>query len=159
MLCPKCGAWMSDDSVFCSKCGESLSGEQRETPPTVELAPIQPEPESTPQPQTATPKMQNYLTQNILLTVFSVICCLMHALPTAVTGLVFSAIAQGDMNRGEIEKAKQDIKIARIFMWISFGLEIAAVVYLIISLIFFSAGIGTLISNIIHNPNFNFQWD
>lgn len=169
MLCPKCGALIADDSVYCSKCGITLKK------PAVEA--LQPKPEQTApvpaqsfapavmpsapptdpvvqyaraqaQPQEPQPSMPNtYLTQNILLTVFSVICCAFFALPTAVTGLVFSGIAQGALKQNDLEKGMHYAKLARIFMWISFGIEIATVVVYIVFSLLGILSLGSIFQN------------
>ena len=177
MLCPKCSALIGDDSVFCSKCGAAV----KETQVTAIEPAGQQSPEVVPEPQEGAadpvvqyvqaqgqntnpqqipnapdvPNMSTYLTQNILLTVFSVVCCLFYALPTAVTGLVFSAIAQGALKQNDLEKARQYIKLARIFMWISFGIEIAVVVITIIVLVLNVS----LWTNLFHNGLRDFDFD
>ena len=156
MNCPKCGAAIADDSAFCSKCGAYLAEttavqvqepvQQQEPGESAPPEPETPEPafeaprqeSTTPPPPPSPNTAQTYLTQNILLTVFSVICCMAYALPTAVTGLVFSAIADGARKQGEMARFEQYRKLARIFMWISFGLEIAVAAVSIVGGILFA---------------------
>lgn len=172
MLCPKCSAWIADDSAFCSKCGARIE-QNPAVPPEEPKAPEPPReaavpeesaplPPPEPQPQLPPPhyqqqqyqqqsgqqikqppsaaNYQTYLTQNILLTVFGFLC-FPFGLPTAVTGLVFSAIAQSALKQNNFERVAQNVKLAKIFMWISFGLEIATLVFSAIFLPDFISGI------------------
>jgi hypothetical protein len=173
MLCPKCGAMIGDDSAFCSKCGAEVKKEAPQpaappvTPPVVQ-GPQQVETYSEapnrqagePQPQPAAPaeKPPTYLVQNILLTVFSVICGLCWALPTSVTGLVFSAIADGAIRQNELARAAQNSRLARIFMWISFGLEAATAAFAIIAAIIGLATGASVLSQLFQNNGFGFHW-
>ncbi len=171
MLCPKCGALIGDDSLFCSKCGDAIQNPQQasEQPPEQPPLPVQPTvpavqtpPDTTqqiPTPPPAYPRMSTYLTQNILLTVFSVVCCLFYALPFAVTALVFSGVAQGALKQNDIPRARQSIKLARIFMWIAFGVEIAVVVFCILSILFGSATFFSNLGDRFRNGNFNFDFN
>lgn len=182
MLCPKCGALIADDSVFCSKCGIALKKTatevlqplpvetapvpaqpvQTSTPDVVQNAPLDPGVQNTRQQarEGGLPPMPNtYLTQNILLTVFAVICCItVFALPTAVTGLVFSAIAQGAFKQNDMEKVRHCAKLARIFMWISFGIEIATAVVYIVFLLLGVISLANVFQNIFKG-SFNFDMD
>lgn len=171
MLCPKCGALIADDSAFCSKCGATIQNPQpaQTQPAQAQQAPelpavpaAQTPPDQTqqiPSPPPVYPQMSTCLTQNILLTVFSVACCLFYALPTAVTGLVFSCIAQSALKQNDIPRALQNIKLARIFMWISFGIEIAVVVWVVVALLLGMTSVFSGLGNMFKNGFDNFKFD
>jgi hypothetical protein len=169
MLCPKCGALIADDSSFCSKCGvviENPRPAQPQPAPQPQPVPYLP-PDSSqqiPNPPPAYPPISTYLTQNILLTVFSAICCMFFALPTAITGLVFSGNASSALKRGDIALAQHNSKLARIFMWISFGIEIASVLFVILGYILGFVIPLNILGNSFRNgfdgfDNFDFNFD
>jgi Golgi nucleoside diphosphatase len=159
MLCPRCSALIDDDSLFCSKCGAEIQAKATAVQPAQEYAQQEfVEPRTAPAGSAYAPRMSTYLTQNILLTVFAVICCMFYAiaaLPTAVTGLVFSSIADGALRQNDMEKANQFIKLARIFMWISFGIEIASFVLSVVAVIFLATSLGEIIRGVTQNFNFD----
>jgi len=159
MFCPKCNSVNSDYAKFCSSCGEPLPAGKAARP-----GPGQPEarPEKTAEEieeiRDRLAQTPTYLVQNILLTVFSVICCLWLGAPTSIAALVFSGITQGAINRGEPSRAAENSRLARIFMWISFGILIACVLFILISII---AGFSlfTQMMDRIISGDFNFDFD
>lgn len=149
MLCPKCGALLEDNSAFCTKCGNAVK-----EPPTLSPAVQQPPPDAygnAPYPL----NISTYLAQNIILTCFSLFCCLFLSLPTAVTGLVFSGITAGALRRYDIARAQQYSRLARIFMWISFGLAVTYVILIIIIWVININGYMNIFDNIFRNFDFD----
>ena len=59
MLCPKCGALIADDSLFCSKCGATIQNPPPEQQPPEQQPSEQQQPEQQPLPvQPAVPAVQ-----------------------------------------------------------------------------------------------------
>ncbi len=95
MFCSKCGAENNDNFVFCYYCGEKL--EQQ----IVESKIIVP----------------NYLLLAILSTIF---CCM----PIGIVAIVFACKVDNKLEKESYTEAKDASKMAKVFIWISFGVGI-----------------------------------
>lgn len=103
MTCPKCGALLPDDAVFCAQCGAATQAAQtqppvgyggQETPPQQPVIPPQYS-YNTP-PQTSGPQINGttYLVFSILATV---LCCLPLGIPAIIFATkIDKAQAMGD---------------------------------------------------------------
>jgi Interferon-induced transmembrane protein len=97
MYCKKCGSQNDDNAFKCIKCGEVLQQVS-----AVGVAPG---------------KINNYLAQSILVTLF---CCL----PFGIPAIVYSAQVNGKIQGGDIQGAIQASNKAKMWGWISFGVGI-----------------------------------
>ena len=104
MFCFKCGTENNDNFIFCYHCGEKLQ------PPIVDSK-IQLNSSE------ANIIVPNYLLLAILSTVF---CCM----PLGIVAIVFACKVDSRLEKGSYIKAKEASKIAKVFIWISFGVGI-----------------------------------
>ena len=126
MYCSKCGKHINDDSVFCKECGARVSGGSEHAGNHYGYRP----------PVNNVSMVSDYFVQNLLLTIFSVVLFLWWAAPTSIAGLVFSCISKSAIGKNQIEEAQKYSRLAKIFMWISFGIALACVVIFIIAIMF-----------------------
>ena len=122
MFCPQCGASNADNAMVCVQCGRTL----RAAPP----APVQP---GVIQPgiYATAPAVPNYLVFAILATVF---CCL----PAGIPAIVFAAQVNGKLQAGDIAGAQAASNNAKLWCWISFGAQLAAIAF---GIILFTLGV------------------
>lgn len=108
MYCKSCGKEIPDDSIFCSFCGASASGDKPQVSNAVQRS------------------VPNYLVQAILVTLF---CCL----PFGIVAIVYAAQVNSKLAVGDFNGAVEASEKAKQFSWISFGIGLAfIVIYLII---------------------------
>ncbi|NIM07517.1 MAG: CD225/dispanin family protein [Armatimonadetes bacterium] len=67
----------------------------------------------------------NYLVQAILVTLF---CCL----PFGIVAIVYAAQVNGKLSGGDIDGAMESSRKAKIWSWISFGVGLGIVMYIIL---------------------------
>ena len=158
MLCPNCGTLNSDSAAQCQTCGFALAGQQQGGQPTQPPGQQgQPPPppgwgqqppaqqgawgqQPPPPPQGAWgqpppapwggqgpaqgPPPPNYLIHSILATV---LCCL----PAGIVGIVFASQVNTKWAQGDFAGATKSSNMAKLWTWISFGLGLASVVFVI----------------------------
>lgn len=126
MYCSKCGTLNDDNSEICTACGNSLNLKKSEPS------------ETTITPAAATnydssynavnEKVPNYLVWSIIVTVISVFLCNIIALPTGIVAIVFSTQVDSKLKAGDYDGAVRASKNAKIWNWVTTGLEILSVV-------------------------------
>ncbi len=138
MYCPNCGAQNAEGAARCFNCGNALGRIQA----SATYAP----PPGTADGATGGTAARSYLVRSIVLTVLSfVLAFLTFALtvPAVFTGaaaIVFGALVDGRIGRGDHAGAAQMSRWARILNWVTLGLLVVGVVVgvLIFVLIFFA---------------------
>lgn len=111
IYCTKCGAKNDGNALRCALCGNEVQYLQQ----SADVVP------------TGT-KIPNYLTQAILLTVFSALCCSLFTLPFAIVAVVFAASVKGKLNSGDLNGALDASRKARTWCWVSFWIFIGCIV-------------------------------
>lgn len=138
MKCPKCGAEMPNDSVFCAQCGAStaeptMANNPQQVPPQYAYsAPAQQSPINGEAPINGT----TYLVFAIIATV---ICCLPFGIPAIISATkIDKAQAAGDFMG-----AKEAAKKAKMWTIISAAaMGVFAILYVILIVLGVAAGIG-----------------
>jgi hypothetical protein len=114
MYCPYCGTENDDTAATCSNCNENIQN--------IEVV----EAESV--------SIPNYLVQSILITIF---CCL----PFGIVSIIFAAQVNGEITAGNIEKAMECSRKAKLWLWWGFGVGIVStVLWLGTQIVLFSFG-------------------
>lgn len=125
MFCPKCGAYNSDENLWCVKCGYGLNEipsaaadagaeraeeKNRETPPrqTVYHASQIPN-----KPK----KIKDYLIPSILVAVFC-------SVAFGAAAIIFSGMTQAELYAGSSDKAEAYSAKSRMFCWIGFAVGV-----------------------------------
>jgi hypothetical protein len=103
MFCPNCGTQNADNMVQCTNCGQALQAAPGQVPPAAAPA----------------PDIPSYLVQAILVTLF---CCL----PFGIVSIVYAAQVNGKIASGDYHGAMEASQKAKTWMWVSFGLGLAA---------------------------------
>ena len=136
MFCPNCGANNPDNAANCFNCGISLN-----TQPQTASAPAE--------PQTAAPAgFKNYLTINIVLLVFSLLCgggCIGAILSTV--GIVMAAQAKSAFEAGDLVTAESKAKVAKIMMIVAMIICIIGCIVSAILLLVYGGSIVALIAS------------
>ena len=106
MFCTNCGMNNPDNAAHCTQCGKALTAPVRQT-----AAPVQPE--------TAPENFKDFKTINILITVFSCLCCCsgclaIVSLVLGIVGIVFSSQAKTAFAAGDYATAQSKAKTAKI---------------------------------------------
>lgn len=125
MYCPKCGTQNDDNAELCTSCGNSLIGigsESKEIPVSTPIT------NYSNVSGANYPKVPNYLVWSIIVTVLSVLLCNIFALPTGIVGIVFSTQVDSKLRTGDYDGAVKSSKNAKIWCWVTTGLEILSIV-------------------------------
>ena len=96
MYCPYCGTENSDTAQTCTNCNENIQN--------IEVV-------------NETISIPNYLVQSILITIF---CCL----PFGIVSIVYAAQVNSEIKAGNIEKATDCSRKAKLWSWWGFGVGI-----------------------------------
>ncbi len=130
MYCSKCGIQNEDNAEFCTSCGNSL----RAMSPEASQKPI-----TTPNdtnysniPITNYDKVPNYLVWSIIVTVLSVLFFNVFAIATGIVAIVFSTQVDSKLRTGDYDGAVKSSKNAKIWCWVTTGLEILSVIIIIL---------------------------
>lgn len=112
MNCQYCGALIPPNATFCPSCGANSATPNNAVPP--------------PPPAYSAPVRQipNHLVGAILVTLF---CCL----PFGIVSIVYASSVNGKLAAGDIPGAQQAADKAKTWMWLAFGLGLAANILLI----------------------------
>ncbi len=149
MYCPKCGWNNADDAVKCANCFAELKPGQ---PQPTQQMPSQPQPPQQPyaqqppqQPygqQPYAPQYQpgiaqsvpDYLAWSIIVTVFSLVCCCLVAVPLAfgIVAIIKSVDANSRKRVGDYLGALQAANSAKTWVYWAAGLEIVGVLFWIV---------------------------
>lgn len=137
MYCSKCGTLNDDNSKNCTACGNSLN-----------LTKSEPSEATTPTAATnyggsynaGNEKVPNYLVWSIIVTVISVFLCNIIALPTGIVAIVFSTQVDSKLKAGDFDGAVRASKNAKIWNWVTTGLEILSVVLGVVLLVLVIVG-------------------
>lgn len=126
MYCPKCGTQNDENAELCTSCGYNLKG--------IGSEPVE-KPLTTPRetsyssvPITNYDRVPNYLVWSIIVTVLSVLLCNIFAIPTGIVAIVFSTQVDSKLRIGDHEGAARSSKNAKIWCWVTTGLEILSVI-------------------------------
>lgn len=139
MICPKCGANLPDDSVFCAQCGYSLNGEAQagsNTQPPVygEPQPIPPQYSyNTPQQQENS-KPINGTTYLVFAIIATVLCCL----PFGIPAIVYATKIDKAQALGDFLGAQSAAKKSK--MWSIIAAVSAVVIFIIYIVLMFAFG-------------------
>jgi hypothetical protein len=96
------------------------------------------------QPQSQIP---NYLTQSIIMTVVSVLCCSLFSLPFSIIALINSNQVNSKAAMNDIAGAMAASKNAKLFNWIAFGIVMANLLLSIVYIILIAVGAATNVFN------------
>jgi len=142
MYCPKCGWNNADDATKCANCFAELTPGQPQ--PTQQMPPQQP-PQQPYAQQPYAPQYQpgvvysvpDYLAWAIVVTVLSLVCYCLFALPLAfgIVAIVKSAEANNKKSIGDYLGALQAANAAKTWVYWAGGLEIAGAVGWVIVII------------------------
>jgi predicted nucleic acid-binding Zn ribbon protein len=114
MYCPYCGTENEDIAATCSNCNENIQNIEVKTTEAISIP--------------------NYLVQSILITIF---CCL----PFGIVSIIFAAQVNGEIKAGNIEKAQECSRKAKLWSWWGFGIGIVStVLWIIIQIILLTFG-------------------
>ena len=149
MFCPNCGANNPDTATVCAQCNQSIPQFSSTPQPA---PPPQPPAVATPgmvapavgQPQSQIP---NYLTQSIIMTVVSVLCCSLFSLPFSIIALINSNQVNSKAAMNDIAGAMAASKNAKLFNWIAFGIVMANLLLSIVYIILIAVGAATNVFN------------
>ena len=129
MYCPNCGTQTANDARFCGKCGRDLGAASAQGSPESS--------QSYPLPgRESVPNIPNYLVQAILVTI---LCCM----PTGIVSIVYAAQVNGKIQAGDIDGAIRTSKAAKSWAWVSFGLGVVYVLFVVAYIIIALASIET----------------
>ncbi|HTC93653.1 MAG TPA: CD225/dispanin family protein [Terriglobales bacterium] len=144
MFCPNCGANNSDVATVCAQCNRPIS-QFSSTPQVVPPPPTTvPSAPAVPGAPVARPvEIPNYLTQSIIMTVASVLCCSMFSLPFSIIALVYSTQVNNKIAANDIAGAIASSKNAKLFNWIAFGIVMAGILLGIVYMILVALGVAT----------------
>src|SRR5262249_12126721 len=93
-------------------------------PPAPAGMPPAPAMPGAPAPRIA--EVPNYLVFSIIMTVVTVLCCNIFALPFAVIGLVYSTQVNSKLGMNDVMGAQSAAKNAKMFDWISLGVLVGS---------------------------------
>src|SRR5215470_17307773 len=132
LFCPNCGASNPDTATVCTQCNQPIpqfsTTPSAPQPPTPPAAPAMP---GAPAPRIA--EIPNYLVQSIIMTVVTVLCCNIFALPFAIIGLVYSTQVNSKLGMNDVVGAQAAAKNAKLFDWISLGIFVGSwLIYLLL---------------------------
>ena len=127
MYCPSCGSLNNDNARYCANCGRSLG----EAPGSGGVG--QPYSQSRVEGR---PDIPNYLVQAILVTI---LCCM----PTGIVSIIYAAQVNGKIQAGDIDGAIRTSKAAKSWAWVSFGLGVVYVLFVVAYIIIALASIET----------------
>src|SRR5260370_29134299 len=145
MVCHNGGANSADTGPVCVQCTRAIPQFASSSQPP---QPLQPSPAAIPappQPGVVAPpqslaQIPNYLTQSIIMTVASVLCCSLFSLPFSIIALVYSTQVNGKIAANDIAGALSASKNAKLFCWIAFGIVMAGVLLSIVYIILIMVG-------------------
>lgn len=124
MFCPNCGTEVSDQAMFCIKCGAALGNT------TQSNAANQQQFQNPYQQQQPQPEPKTWLVESILVTLF---CCL----PFGIAGIVNAANVSSKYAAGDYAGATRASKQAGKWTKLAFWLGIAVfVIYIVMVIIF-----------------------
>lgn len=147
MFCPNCGANNSDAATVCAQCNRPIP-QFSSTPQVVPSAPVAPvavpaAPVVPGAPAVRPVEIPNYLTQSIIMTVASVLCCSMFSLPFSIIALVYSTQVNNKIAANDIAGAVASSKNAKLFNWIAFGIVMAGILLGIVYVILIMLGVAS----------------
>lgn len=145
MYCPKCGTLNNDNVEICTSCGNSLKAASEEISEKPVITPAPSDNSSTYSP--IYEKVPNYLVWSIIVTVVSVFLCNIFAIPTGIVAIVFSTQVDSKLRNGDYDGAVKSSKNAKIWCWVTTGLEILSVII----------GILLVVLVIIGSVNYNYS--
>jgi hypothetical protein len=93
-------------------------------PPAPPAAPVAPGVPGAPALRIA--DVPNYLVHSIIMTVVTVLCCNILALPFAVIGLVYSTQVNSKLGMNDVVGAQAAAKNAKMFDWIALGIFVGS---------------------------------
>lgn len=137
MTCPKCGANLPDESVFCAQCGYSLSGEGQ-TGNNTQPPPVYGEPQPIPS-QYSYDAQQNNNIKSINGTtylVFAIIATVLCCLPFGIPAIVYATKIDKAQALGDLLGAQSAAKKSK--MW-SIIAAVSAVVVFVLYIVIMAA--------------------
>jgi len=100
MYCPYCGTENEDTAATCTNCNENIQN--------IEVV-------------NETISIPNYLVQSIIITI---LCCL----PFGIVSIIYAAQVNGEITAGNIEKAMDCSRKAKLWSWWGFGVGIVTTI-------------------------------
>lgn len=125
MYCPKCGAQNDDSAEFCTSCGNSLKAMSPESSQKPITTPIINDNNLS---NVNYDKVPNYLVWSIIVTVLSVLLFNVFAIATGIVSIVFSTQVDSKLKTEDYDGAVKSSKNAKIWCWVTTGLEILSVI-------------------------------
>ena len=125
MYCPQCGTEAKENARFCAKCGRDIFDSSEQSRPaheTREAGPYAPN-----HPSEDRPHVSNHLVWAILVT----IC---WCPPTGIVSIVYAAQVNGRIAAGDFAGARESSQKAKTWAWVSFGLGIPILIFLLVPL-------------------------
>ena len=166
MICPKCGAQNMDGVTFCGSCGAQLESHMPSTPvepqqnynqPPVQQPQYQQQqayggqsgagsntvqPGGAPNPVMTPPK--NYMTEAIIVTIISFICC--SSLISLILGIIAIVKANNvnqEFARGNYDGANKNANSAKtLTIWAAIVAVIQVIIFAVLFFVLISLGIG-----------------
>jgi len=118
MYCARCGAQNDDNAYACVSCGNALH-------PQAVAPPFRP----------PMPSIPNYLVWAILCTLF---CCM----PFGIVAIIYAADVDGKLAMGDLAGAQTASDAARKWCWVSFWVDVGAIVLAVLGFVIFAVVIG-----------------
>jgi len=133
MFCPKCGAFNDDSNLWCIKCGWHIASVDSEVvfennhnenvQKNIISEKIKKEKKSKNKAKTA--KVKDYL-------VASIIAAVLGSVAFGIVAVIFSGLTQTELAAGNMQKAAGYSEKARLFCWISLGIGLVKLVFIIL---------------------------
>ncbi|HZR28243.1 MAG TPA: CD225/dispanin family protein [Terriglobales bacterium] len=147
MFCPNCGANNPDAANICAQCNQPIP-RFSSTPQVAQPVPAPPvavpaAPSMPGAPAVRPVEIPNYLTQSIIMTTASVLCCSMLSLPFSIIALVYSTQVNSKIAVNDIAGAIASSKNAKLFNWIAFGIVMAGIALGIVYVILIALGVAS----------------
>ena len=135
MYCNTCGREVAPNARFCDNCGSVIERQDNES---------QNEPQNEPSYAPGTPNqggmsygtagtVPNYLTQSIVATVLSLVCCGIIGSIPGIVAIVNASKVNAQLAGGDYAGAVNSSNNAKTWSWVAIGLGIfGALIYLVI---------------------------
>lgn len=157
MICPKCGAQNMDGVTFCGSCGAQLASftppvTPEESQQSVNYSQQQPSYGSQPNVDAFTTPLggpangglvppKNYMTESILVTVISLLCCCSPiSIVLGIIAIIKANNVNAEFSKGNIFEANSNADSAKkLALWAAIVAVITVILFYIAYFVFFAA--------------------